>query len=275
MPADDTAALRRCVLAVSVLGDLDVEPHATGVILTGIPAFFLDWSQVASVVAGWDPESDPARYRLERALRMAAAILGLGARPEPILAGAARVVALPPGHLDHPGPGWVQERLPGGALDLGIGIRRLLGDPDAVTPLPPTVAAGCGLDPPDWWSDAMHHLERMGGLAAVALAREGPGGAGRRAVLRPVGGCDVLSLLASRALRTHLAAGDGSGMRAVAAPMRSRGWFDLARIDPAFVAAAWTATGEAERGVRRPLLVTADEVALARAGGDPAREAFG
>jgi hypothetical protein len=55
--------------------------------------------------------------------------------------------------------------------------------------------------------------------------------------------------------------------------MRSRGWFDLARIDPAFVGAAWSATIEPERGLPVPLLVTADEVGAAPVGGD-VREAL-
>ncbi|GMA85266.1 hypothetical protein GCM10025868_05160 [Angustibacter aerolatus] len=56
-------------------------------------------------------------------------------------------------------------------------------------------------------------------------------------------------------------------MRAVAAPMRTRAWFDLSRIDPAYVGAAATATEPEQRGIGRPLLVTVDEVGLA-----PARE---
>jgi hypothetical protein len=63
-------------------------------------------------------------------------------------------------------------------------------------------------------------------------------------------------------------------MRAVAVPMRSRGWFDLARIDPPFVAAAWTATAAPQRGLPRPALVTADEVCLAATGGDPVSAAL-
>jgi hypothetical protein len=83
-------------------------------------------------------------------------------------------------------------------------------------------------------------------------------------VLRPVGGCDVLTLLGTRPLRAALAGGDGSGMRAVAVPTRQRGWFDLRRVDPAFVGAAWAATTEADRGLSSALLVTRDEVATAR-----------
>jgi hypothetical protein len=97
----------------------------------------------------------------------------------------------------------------------------------------------------------------MGALAAARLGRDGTEG-----VIRPVGGCDVLALLASPSLRRHLATGDGSGLRAVAVPMRRRGWYDLSRIDPAFVGAAWSATDEIDRGVAHPLLVTAEEVSL-------------
>jgi hypothetical protein len=97
----------------------------------------------------------------------------------------------------------------------------------------------------------------MAVLAGERLDREA------RGVLRPMGGCDVLTLLSGRWLRAHLATTDGTGMRAVAAPMRSRGWFDLARIDPAFVGAAAAATEPELRGAVRPLLVTADEVGLA------------
>jgi hypothetical protein len=79
----------------------------------------------------------------------------------------------------------------------------------------------------------------MGALAAARLARDGVSG-----VIRPVGGCDVLALLSSRTLRRHLAAADGSGMRSVAVPTRRRGWFDITRVDPAFVRAAWSLTDE-------------------------------
>jgi hypothetical protein len=57
-------------------------------------------------------------------------------------------------------------------------------------------------------------------------------------------------------------------MRAIAVPMRTRGWFDLARIDPAFVGAAYSATEDADRGFARPVLVTEHEIGLARPGGN-------
>jgi hypothetical protein len=60
-------------------------------------------------------------------------------------------------------------------------------------------------------------------------------------------------------------------MRTVAVPMRARGWLDLTRIDPAFSAAAARLTMEEDRGFSRPLLVTREEVALARDDGDVIR----
>jgi hypothetical protein len=102
----------------------------------------------------------------------------------------------------------------------------------------------------------------MGELAVTRLRRDGTG------VITPMGGCDVVTLLGSRALRTYLAEGDGTGLRALAVPMRTRGWFDLARIDPAFVSAAAAATDEVDRGFARPLLITRDEVTTTRQSGD-------
>jgi hypothetical protein len=59
-------------------------------------------------------------------------------------------------------------------------------------------------------------------------------------------------------------------MRAVAAPVRTRGWLDLARIDPAFALAAASIADPEQRGFERPVLVTAEEVVLVREGGRPA-----
>lgn len=56
-------------------------------------------------------------------------------------------------------------------------------------------------------------------------------------------------------------------------PNRTRGWFDLARVDPAYVALAWRLTDEQERGLPRPLLVTRDEVVLPTERGDLSRHA--
>jgi hypothetical protein len=44
--------------------------------------------------------------------------------------------------------------------------------------------------------------------------------------------------------------------------MRTRGWLNLRFIDPAYVGAAAAATHDSLRGFRRPVLITADEVAM-------------
>jgi hypothetical protein len=251
-------ALRRCVLAVSVLADVDVVPSDDGVTLPGPPAVTVGWAEIATA-AGPDPTGAVARLRVEELLRLHTVVAALGPEAAERLRATARVVALPPGHADHLGIGWVRERLPGGALELGVGVHGLLGEGDRVTPLHPGVARAAGVEGSRWWPQLRRHADRMGALAAARLGRDGTEG-----VLRPVGACDVLALLASSSLRRHIATGDGTGMRAVAVPMRRRGWYDVSRVDPAFVGAAWSATDELERGVPRPLLVTADEVALSR-----------
>jgi hypothetical protein len=108
----------------------------------------------------------------------------------------------------------------------------------------------------------VHDLERLGGLAADRLRLDSKG------VLRPLGDADVLTLLGSRSLRAALAA-EAGGMAAVIAPMRRRGWTKIALVDPAFGPAAAAATGAAERGFVRPLLLTADEVTIVPEGGRP------
>ena len=83
-------------------------------------------------------------------------------------------------------------------------------------------------------------------------------------MLRPVGGCDVLTLLATGAVRAVLAGVDAAGMAVVAVPDRTRGWCDTRRVEPDFLLAAWSATPPRERGVQQALLVTADEVCTGR-----------
>jgi len=268
----DPAALRRCVLAVSVLDDVDVEPRPDGFLVLGRPgvertsgpnppAVLVTWAELRQAV-GADPETELARARLSRWLRTCVAVAAVtGAE----LADRARPVGLPRAHELHPGDDWVQHRVLGGALDLGFGFVGLLGSPDVVDLVPQPVLDRFGVDPAPWWPAAEDYLERMGAVAAERLRRD------PKAPLRPIGDCDVVTLLGSRNLRSAVCAGDGTGLRAVAVPMRRRGWTDLSRIDPAFALAAAAATSAEERGFARPLLLTREEVALAPSGGDPAR----
>ncbi len=270
------AALRRSVLAVSVLDDVDVDPDDDGVHLPGCAP--LAWADVAAaagtaVAAG---TTDPAGTSGGAAdggpgaaarLRVRQLLL---AHRELHRSGARRVaLAVPRGAERHPGAGWAARPLLGGALDLGLGVVVAHDGRERVLPVPAVSArvTGSAAAP---GAGELEHLEAMGALAARRLLRdEGARGGG---VLRPVGGCDVPTLLASAALRAHLvdgpagargATGAAAVMRAVAVPDRTRGWFDLARVDPAFVVAAWAVTDPADRGLRRPVLVTREEVAPA------------
>jgi hypothetical protein len=94
------------------------------------------------------------------------------------------------------------------------------------------------------------------------------------APLRPMGDCDVVTLLASLTFRAAIVDEVADGLRTLAVPMRNRGWLDLSRIDPAFSAAAARLTPPEDRGFSRPLLVTRDEVQLAPEGGDVVKPAI-
>lgn len=257
--------LRRGVLAVSVLDDISLVPSTDGIRLEAGTAASVEvtWSELAGAVGAVDPESEAGRWRLRDWLRFRALFAELG----PAAAWRAEQVAVPLGlpvdHPLHPGAGWPREHVLGGVLDLGIGVRGLVGtDPDHVAVLPDALAEAIGLSTDAWWPPLRARLEDMGELTVSRLKRDGVG------LISPMGGCDAVTLMGARSLRRHLATADGTGLRAVAVPMRSRGWFDLARIDPAFVSAAAAATDEVDRAFWRPLLVTDEEVALAVPGGD-------
>jgi hypothetical protein len=268
-------ALRRGVLAVSVLDDIDLVPTDDGIQLDldhgrgsnldpdlGADGA-LAWDELAAAVGGVDPESEAGRARLRDWLRLRLLFAELGSVAAWRAELAAVPVGLPSDHPLHPGADWVREEVLGGVIDLGIGIRGLVGDdPDYVALLPARLASELGLDTSSWWTALRARLEEMGGLTVARLRRDGGD------LITPMGGCDVVTLMGAHSLRTYLAETDGTGMRGVAVPMRSRGWFDLARIDPAFVSAAAAATDEVDRGFWRPLLVTRDEVNIASPGGD-------
>lgn len=264
MTAPDTPQLRRAVLAVCVLDDIDLEPYGEGVVLRAGPPVEVTWLELRRVLAGADPLGELARRRLRRHLRgrRLAADLGLGR-----LAAAVRPVGFAVDDPMHPGVDWVSRRVLGGVLDVGLGFVDVGTDPDAVVLLPPAGLEAAGLSPQalaGWAEQAEGYLERMGAVAAERLRSSG------NSTLRPIGDCDVVTLLASATLRGALTAGEVGGLRAAAVPMRRRGWLDLRAIDPAFAPAAAAATDLEERGFPRPLLLTADEVVLAADGGRPA-----
>lgn len=256
--------LRRLLLAVQVLHDIDLvlDEHAV-VLATGAGPVRVPFATCLAVVQGAALDGARARDRLARWLRLRRCAAEAGADT---LAAALRPVGLPVGHALHPGPGWALTRILGGSLELGPGAAGLDPQrPDDVCVVPATLWRSAGVDPAPLWPAALDLLERMGALAARRWQLD-PGQA-----LRPMGDCDVVTLLGSASLRAALAGGDGGGMRPAIVPMRRRGWTRLSRFDPAFGPAAAMATAAEERGFLRPVLVTAGEVVEVGQGGRAAQ----
>ncbi|HEX7189072.1 MAG TPA: hypothetical protein VF423_12675 [Actinomycetes bacterium] len=259
MRAPDSLELRRLALTVSVLDDVDIVPLDDGLLLSGVSPVEVSWLELRRALAGADPTDDLGRARVRAWLR--GRRIAADTHPDH-LKDLARPVGLPLDHPLYPGLGWVRHRVMGDSLDLGIGFVGAGTDPDEVVVVPQGAFDAAGIDPSPWWPAALDYLERMGAVAAERIRDN--------TTLKPIGDCDVVTLLGSRTLRTALGAQDGTGMRAAAVPMRRRGWLDLTRIDPAFTAAAAAATAPEERGFSRPVLLTADEVTMAVDGGRPA-----
>ena len=249
---DELSALRRCALAVSVLYDIDLVPGDDGITLPA--AGLVTWAAVARAISSVDANSPQARERLGEWIWVREQVAGW---PVDVLAAAARVVGMPVDDDLHPGPGWVREHVPGGALDLGLGMLGLdPANPEAVVPVPESVLLDAGLHGDLWWPAARQRLEAMGDLAAQRRQRDD------RAPLRPMGDADVVTLLGTRALRTRLAVEQPDGLATAVVPLRTRGWAPATRVDPAFGPAAAAIAEAADRGFRRPLLVTAEELAM-------------
>jgi len=285
------SAVRRCLLAVSVLHDLDLvwddgrtsEIRAEGsgfpdVRVEGPVPVVVPGPRLALLI-GDDASDDPATVeRVARFFRLRRCVAQLS--PAQVLA-SLRVVGLPVGHALHPGADWVQQPVPGGALSLGLGllpdgavVRDETADLDAPVaafaaptpvPIPGGVLEDAGYDPKEIWPRVMRRLEELGTLA-VARHRRRP-----RDPLRPLAEADVVTLLGSRALRAELATEAGTGLAALVVPMRNRGWVSSSAIDPAFGPAAAAATSDEARGFTRPVLVTTDEVVQVPEGGHPLR----
>ena len=248
------------MLAASVIHDLDVDLDDDGVRLPGCSP--LQWSDLARTAAGADEEA--ARLRVADLLHAHRELHRGEVWTVPL--------AIPVGADRHPTYGWAHTPQLGGALDLGLGVvvRTEVGGRTRERTLPVPVASARATGRSSRLSAVdLDRLEDIGALVARRLVRDaGSRGLGASdGVLRPVAGCDVPTLLASATVREHLVAGPdrafGNVLRAIAVPDRTRGWFDLARIDPAYVGAAWMATDAADRGFHRPVLVTRSEVALA------------
>lgn len=276
-----TTMLRRAVLAFSLrepgpLADLTVSDHGVG--LPG--GIHLSWAEIRR--AGIDPgnaarsdaESSVQR-RVGRWLRLRQEVGTLLTRHGPAAVRArVRPLALPPDHAVHPGWTWPVRQVLGGALDVGLGLRGVDDDgraaPEAVGVLPAELLRAAGVDLSEQYDAAERYLEDMAALAAERMLRS------RRTPLRPLGDCDVLTLLASPTFRRAIVTDRPGvvGLRSAAVPARRLGWLDLGRVDPAFALSAAWLTEPDERGFLRPLLVTADEVVQVREGGTPTRFAL-
>lgn len=244
---EEHPALLRLVRAVAVLDGVDAEPTRDGVpTVRGAATPFISWAEIAQLLGVDDPLDRAPRLRLAVLLVLHRRIAELGAAADEALRETARPLALPVGHPLHPGADWVCERVPGGVLDLGIGVAGLVPGQD-VLPLPASVAAAAGLrvgldDDTDW-----RRIRALGDRESeFALARLHS--RGDRAVLVGSDGIDALTLLALPASRDGLAG-------PVAAPGRDRAWLGARATDEAFLRAVWTLTQAARRGVPEPLQV--------------------
>ena len=260
---DRQVALRRCVLGVSVIDGIDAFPDPDGVrLLDGIP-MAIGWPEIDEAVGNINPDSARARTRLRMWFRLRSQLEAISD-----VRGRARAMALPRGHALHPGADWARVTVPGGLIDLGVGLLGLLDDPDEVVVIPPALARAANLPVEHWWPELVCELEVTARKGADRFSLDD------NAPLRRFGDYDVVTLLASSTFREVMCAVDPIGWRTAAVPMRHRGWLDLARIDPAFAAAAALATEPDERGFARAIIVTPEEVVLVPPGGNAAEHAL-
>lgn len=266
--------LRRAVLAFALrepgpLAELVVTDR--GVDLPGGP--HVGWEELTTG-AGTGEQVDVTR-RVARWLRLRARLHALiqVAGPDVILA-HTRPYALPREHPLCAGPAWQVGEVLGGAIAYGLGLRHVDDDgrehTDRVGLLPIGVVRAAGVEEGPLLATCRAYLEEMAELGAGRLLRTTAG------TLRPVGDCDVVTLLTSPTYRKALVrdAVGVVGLRSAAVPDRRRGWLDLGRIDPAFALAAASLTDAEHRAFCRPLLVTLDEVVQVREGGDVLRDAL-
>jgi len=120
-------ALRQCLLAVSVVHDVDLLPASDGVTVTGYPEIPVSFAEIAGALGDIDPSTPRAHARVDRWLRLRRAIAD---RSLEELAETIRPVGLPIGHELHPGPSWVRQPVLGGCLDLRAGT---VGEPQRGT----------------------------------------------------------------------------------------------------------------------------------------------
>jgi len=245
------------MLAVCVLDDLDIiiGDHSVTVANT----IQMSWREIELAISPHSSHGDGAVRSARTWVRTRLRVIGWSAAQQ---LARVRPVGLPVDHVLHPGTLWVRERILGGSLDVGLGLRDTAADPEVVQVLDPPLVTYLGISVDAWWDRARAYREEMAQYGIERLARDPV------STLRSVGDCDVPTLLSSRAFRHQIVQVDDSGMRSAAVPTRTHGWLDLGRIDPAFAVAAADAVSEEQRGFTRPLLITRDEVVQVPDGGD-------
>ncbi|RKS77646.1 hypothetical protein CLV35_1340 [Motilibacter peucedani] len=262
--------MRRAVLAVAVLDDVDLEPRDDGVLLPGARPLLVGWDELAWAAGPQPDQVDAARAGVARHLRLRGALDEVVAEPE-LARTRLRLLALPSARV--PDGGWPLHRVAGGALAVGLGLALERSDALPVVAVPSVTLAAAGLvcaagrvgvpGAEQELAVLEEHLEAMGTLAGARLAR-------LPQQLAPVGDSDVPTLLASASFRRALAAEDPLGMRGAVVASRRRGWLDPRRLDPALASVAYELSDPDDRAFERPLLVTAEEVSEVRSGGRPA-----
>jgi hypothetical protein len=265
-----SADLRRAVLAAAVLDDLPVavDPAAgddlrAGAVVVTDPqtgrATRLTWEDTAMAVGAWRSAPSHPVTRARLAAVVAAAVRLAGDGPG-AFASALVLHAEVPGSPRFPGAGWAWDRRPGsGGPAAGWGI--VVDDGELSLPLPPAPGLVAAI------ARARRHRRRaeadLAALGASLVERlDRDRREGRDLVLRPMGPADVPTLLMSRTVREWVAGLDGTGLGTVAVPTRLRGWVDVRRIDPPYVAAAHAATDALDAASPVPFLVTADGVSI-------------
>jgi hypothetical protein len=238
---------------VCVLDDVDLEVGDNGVRLDD--RIEVSWDELEQALSPYEADSVALIAAARLWVRTRLLLAALTTRE---LLGRIRPIGLPVGHVLHPGPFWVQEQVPGGALDLGLGIRVPGRTEDEVIVLDPHLAACAQADLGNAWSRALAYRDDMITIGLDRIARD------PLATLRSIGDCDVPTLLSGSTYREALVSVDPIGMRSAAVPSRTRGWLDLSRIDPTFAIQAAAAVDPVDRGFDRPILITRDEIAHAR-----------
>ena len=260
--------LRQAVLMVCVLDGVDLTPHEGGVVLPATPGtnaskdIFVSWERVAGIVGETDdPTNTATRSALTQWFTLARDLCDSAVTLEssPFFDQFC-VIALPHDCDNHPGQEWVRDVVPGELIHRGLGIKEQLHLQRQATVVPAGLLELLDLDPQRCWESALDYLDTMAQLASKRHKSD------PSQTLRPMGSCDVITLLGSTTFRTALASHHEVGMRALAVPMRTRGWVDPNHLDSAFTRGAAAATTAQDRGFSVAVLVTADGVWPAKDG---------